>query len=101
MQNLGNVQGDCNPLDRLMLGGIVTLPDGDCNHKNIQSPSGHIYTLLDYTILHVYESMITLTMLCNRFLLPEYFTLIYKLCCAQKKCSLEGFDHIFKDNYTK
>ena len=34
MQILVSVQGDCNPLDGLMLGGIVTpltLPDGDCN----------------------------------------------------------------------
>ena len=48
MQILGTVQGDCNPLDRLMLGGIVTpltLPDGDCNPKGLQSSSGHIYTL--------------------------------------------------------
>ena len=44
--NLGTVQRDCNPLDRLMLGGIVTpltLPDGDCNPKGFQSPSRHIY----------------------------------------------------------
>ena len=36
MQILGTVQGDGNPLGRLMLGGIViplTLPDGDCNPK--------------------------------------------------------------------
>ena len=68
MQILGTVQGDCNPMDRLMLGGIVTpltLPDGDCNLKGLQSPSGHIYTPLGYTILHVYESAITLIMLCN------------------------------------
>ena len=70
MQILGTVQGDCNPLDRLMLGGIVIpltlpLPDGDCNPKGLQSPSGHIYTPLGYTILHIYESMITLVMLCN------------------------------------
>ena len=35
MQILATVQGDCNTLDRLMLGGIViplTLPDEDCNH---------------------------------------------------------------------
>ena len=47
MQILGTVQGDCNPLDRLMLRGIVTpltLPDGDCNPKSLQSSSGHIYT---------------------------------------------------------
>ena len=33
-----SVQGDCNPLDRLMLGWIVTpltLPDGDCNPKGL------------------------------------------------------------------
>ena len=69
MQILGTVQGDCNPLDRLMLGWIVTfltLPDGDCNPKGLQFPSRHINTPLDYTILHVYESMITLIMLCNR-----------------------------------
>ena len=69
MQILGTVQGDCNPLDRLMLGGIVTplaLPDGDCNPKGFQSSSGHIYTPLGYTILHVYEPTITL-MLCNSF----------------------------------
>ena len=43
------VQGDCDPLDRLMLGVIVTpltLPDGDCNPKGLQSPSGHTYTPL-------------------------------------------------------
>ena len=47
MQILGTVQEDCNPLDRLILGGIVTplaLPDGDCNPKGLQSSSGHIYT---------------------------------------------------------
>ena len=47
MQILGTVQGDCNPLDRLMFGGIVTpltLPDGACNPKGLQSSSGHIYT---------------------------------------------------------
>ena len=68
MQILGTVQGDCNPLDRLTLGGIVTpltLPDGDCNPKGLQSPSEHIYTPLGHTILHVYQSMITLIMLCN------------------------------------
>ena len=57
-----------------MLGGIVTpltLPDGHCNPKGLQSPSGHIYTPLGYTILHVHESMITLIMLCNGFLLPK------------------------------
>ena len=46
MQILGTVvQGDCNPLDRLMLGGIVTpltVPDGDCNPKDLQSPRGYI-----------------------------------------------------------
>ena len=49
MQILGTVQGDCKPLDRLMLGGTVTsltLPDGDCNPKGLQSPSGHICTPL-------------------------------------------------------
>ena len=68
MQILGSVQGDCNPLDRFMLGRIVTsltLPNGDCNPKGLQSPSRHIYTPLGYTILHVYDSMITLIMLCN------------------------------------
>ena len=53
MQILGTVQGDCNPLDRLMLAGIVTpltLPDGDCSVKGLQSPSGHIHTPLGYTI---------------------------------------------------
>ena len=38
MQILGTVQGDCNPLDRLTLGEIVTpltLPDGDCNLKGL------------------------------------------------------------------
>ena len=67
MQILGTVQGDCNPLDRLMFGEIVTpltLPDGDCNPKDLQSPSGHIYTPLGCTILHVIYS----------FLLPEYLT---------------------------
>ena len=70
MQILETVQGNCNPLDRLMLGGIVTpltLPDGDCNPKGLQSSSRHIYTPLGYTILHVYESMITLIMLYNSF----------------------------------
>ena len=44
---LGTVQGDCNPFGRLMSGGIVTpltLPDGDCNPKGLQSSSEHIYT---------------------------------------------------------
>ena len=62
MQILGTVPGNCNPLEWLMLGGIVTpltLPDGDCNPKGLQSPSGYIYTPLGYAILHVYESMIT------------------------------------------
>ena len=46
MQVLGTVQGDCNPLDRLMLWGIVTsltLPDGDCN-PNASSRLAGIYT---------------------------------------------------------
>ena len=43
MQVLGTVQGDCNPLDRLMLWGIVTpltLPDGDCNLKASSRQAG-------------------------------------------------------------
>ena len=54
MEILGTVREDCNPLDRLMLGGIatsLTLPDGDCNPKGLQSPSGHIYTPRDYIML--------------------------------------------------
>ena len=46
MQVLGTVQGNCNPLDRLMLWGIVTpltLPDGDCNPKGSSHLAG-IYT---------------------------------------------------------
>ena len=46
MQILGTAQGDCNPLDRLMLGAIVTplaLPDGDCNPKPFSLLAG-IYT---------------------------------------------------------
>ena len=49
MQILGTVQGDCNTLDRLMLGGIVirlTLPGENCNPKGLQTPCGHIYTSL-------------------------------------------------------
>ena len=49
MQILGTVQGYCNTLDRLILGGIViplTLPDENCNPKGLQSPCGHIYTPL-------------------------------------------------------
>ena len=49
MQILGTVQGDCNTLDRLMLGGIViplTLPDEHCSPKDLQSPCGHINTPL-------------------------------------------------------
>ena len=46
MQVLGTVQGNCNPLDWLMLWGIVTpltLPDGDCNPKGSNHLAG-IYT---------------------------------------------------------
>ena len=68
MQVLGTVQGDCNPLDRLMLWGIVTpltLADGDCNPKASSRLAGIYIHPLGYTVLHVDESMITLTMLCN------------------------------------
>ena len=40
---LGTVQGDLNPLDRIMLGGILTpltSPNGDLNPNGFQSPSG-------------------------------------------------------------
>ena len=53
-----SVQGDLNPLDRLMLGGILTpltLPDGNLNPKGTQLTSGPICTPL----VTVYESMIT------------------------------------------
>ena len=49
---------DLNPLDRLMLGGVLTplpLPDGDLNPSGIQLTSGPICTPL----VTVYESMIT------------------------------------------
>ena len=53
MQILGTVQGDCNTLDRLMIGGIeipLTLPDEDCNPKGLQSPCGHIQYTLCYRL---------------------------------------------------
>ena len=61
MQVLGTVQGDCNPLDRLMLWGIVTpltLPDGDCNPKASSRLAG-IYTparLYSLACLWVYDN---------------------------------------------
>ena len=48
--------------------GIVTpltLADGDCNPKASSRVAGILYNRYSYTVLHVYESMITLTMLCN------------------------------------
>ncbi len=46
---LGTVQGDRNPADRIMLGGILTpltSPDGDRKPNGFQSPSGPICTPL-------------------------------------------------------
>ena len=61
MQVLGNFQGDCNPLDRLMLWRIVTplrLADGDCNAKASSRLAG-IYTparLYSLACLRVYDN---------------------------------------------
>ena len=61
MQDVGTVQGDCNPLDRLMLWGIVTpltLADGDYNPKASSCLAG-IYTparLYSLACLWVYDN---------------------------------------------